>query len=100
MAAKTLRTCKKGHQYFKSSNCPTCTLCEVERKPKDSFLSVLSAPARRALENNKIATLQELAKHSETEILSFHGIGPSSIPKLRMALMEQGMEFKKEKKEE
>lgn len=53
----TLRTCKNGHNYYKSSDCPTCPVCEKEKKPKDGFLSLLSAPARRALENNGITTL-------------------------------------------
>ncbi|WP_459641126.1 helix-hairpin-helix domain-containing protein [Flavobacterium sp. CGRL2] len=44
------RTCKKGHHYSKTSDCPTCPICEAQRKPKSGLLSVLSAPARRALE--------------------------------------------------
>lgn len=91
---KTLRTCKKGHQYYKSSDCPTCPVCEQERHPKEGFLSLLSAPARRALENNGITTLDELSKHSEKEILQFHGMGPASLPKLRDALEKNGLFFK------
>ncbi|MDG3581156.1 RNA polymerase alpha subunit C-terminal domain-containing protein [Galbibacter pacificus] len=91
---KILKTCDKGHKFYKSSDCPTCPICEAERKPKDGFLSLLSAPARRALENNNIATLEELANHSEKEILSFHGLGKSSIPILKNAMKEQGLSFK------
>ena len=91
---KTLRTCKNGHQYYKSSDCPTCPTCEEERKPKDSFLSLLVAPARRALENNNITTLKELAGYAEADILKLHGIGPSSIPILRKMLNENGLSFK------
>ncbi len=36
---KTLRTCEKGHEYYKSSDCPTCPTCEKERTPKEGFLS-------------------------------------------------------------
>ncbi len=92
--AKTLRTCKNGHKYYKSSDCPTCPVCEELRKPKDSFLLMLSAPARRALENNGITTLQELSAYSEKAILQFHGMGPGSIPKLRKTLTENGLRFK------
>ncbi len=92
---ENLKTCKKGHQYFKSSDCPTCPICEKERKPKDGFLSLLGAPARRALENNGIKTLEKLSTFSEKEILEFHGMGPSSIPKLLLALKKEGLEFKK-----
>lgn len=92
---KKLKICSKGHKYYKSSDCPTCPTCEQERKPADGFLSQLSAPARRALENNGITTLQQLSKFSEKEILQFHGIGPASLPKLKAALKEEGLSFKK-----
>lgn len=92
---KTKRNCKNGHTFFKSSDCPTCPFCEAERKPKDSFLTSLSAPARRALENNGVLSLQKLAQFSEKEVLQFHGIGKSSIPKLKAALKEVELEFKK-----
>ena len=51
---KTLRTCKNGHQYYKSSDCFTCPVCEAQRKSNDGFLSLLSAPARRALEAKSV----------------------------------------------
>ena len=91
---KTLRTCSKGHQYYKSSDCPTCPVCEEERKPKDRFLSLLSAPARRALENNGITSLKQLSKFSEEDILKFHGMGKASIPKLKEVLAANGLSFK------
>lgn len=92
---KTLRTCRKGHQYYKSSDCPTCPVCEQERKPANSFMTGLSAPARRALESNGITTLKKLTSHTEKDILSFHGMGPASLPTLRKALAEAGLSFKK-----
>ena len=76
----TKRTCLKGHQYYKSSNCPTCPICETAKKTTNSFLSQLAAPARRALENNNITTLQQLSAYTEKEVLAFHGMGKSSIP--------------------
>jgi DNA-directed RNA polymerase alpha subunit len=88
------RTCEKGHSYFKSSDCPTCPTCEQERKPSNGFLSLLSAPARRALENNGITSLEELSTYSEKDILKFHGMGPASLPKLRSALKESRLSFK------
>jgi predicted RecB family nuclease len=93
-AKGTLRTCRNGHQYYKSSDCPTCPLCEKERAPKEGFLSALSAPARRALENAGIKTLKQLAGKSEKEILNLHGIGPSAIPKLKKSLKNEGFSFK------
>ncbi|KFN02644.1 hypothetical protein D0U04_21190 [Bacillus clarus] len=91
---KTLRTCEKGHEYYKSSDCPTCPICENEKKPKSGFLSLLSSPARRALEHHGITTIEELSQYSEKEILKLHGIGPASLPKLRAALEEKGLSFK------
>ncbi|MDI2588377.1 RNA polymerase alpha subunit C-terminal domain-containing protein [Psychrobacillus sp. NEAU-3TGS] len=92
---KTLRKCEKGHEYYKSSDCPTCPTCEQERKPATGFLSLLSAPARRALENNGITSLEQLSSFSEKDILKFHGMGPASLPKLRVALNAEGLSFKK-----
>jgi hypothetical protein len=94
ISEKKLKICNKGHKYYKSSDCPTCPTCEQERKPDNRFLSQLSAPARRALENNRITTLQQLSKFSEKEILHLHGIGPSSLPKLNTALKNEGLSFR------
>ncbi|KRF62643.1 hypothetical protein ASG99_23715 [Bacillus sp. Soil768D1] len=91
---KNVRTCNKGHKYYKGSDCPTCPICEQERKPDNGFLSLLSAPARRAMEKNGVNSLQQLSKFSEKEILQFHGMGPASIPKLRTALETNGLSFK------
>lgn len=95
---ETLRICGKGHRYYKSSDCPTCPQCEKERKPANEFLSRLAAPARRALENNNIITLEKLAEHNEKEILQLHGMGKSSIVKLQKILKEKGMKFKAKSK--
>ncbi|WP_050180484.1 RNA polymerase alpha subunit C-terminal domain-containing protein [Domibacillus robiginosus] len=95
---KTLGTCDKGHQFFKSSDCPSCPTCEKERKPNSGFLSRLGAPAKRALENNGITTLEQLSKFTEKEILQLHGMGPSSLPKLRVALEEEGLSFRNQTK--
>lgn len=94
MSQKTERICKKGHHYFKSSDCPTCPICEEERKSEAGVFAVLSAPARRAMANNGIITLEQLANHSEKEILKFHGIGKTSIPTLKKLLTEKGLSFK------
>lgn len=93
MPAKRLRTCQNGHQYYKSSDCPTYPICEAERKPKTGFLSLLSAPARRALENSDITTLQRLSEFTENDILKLHGIGKTTLPKLREALNAVNLSF-------
>ena len=92
---KNLKTCKNRHEFFKSSDCPTCPVCEAERKPKDNFLSLLAAPARRALENNGITSLEQLSTFTEKEVLDFHGMGKASIPKLKKLMSERKMTFRK-----
>ncbi len=90
---KNKRICKKGHTYYKSSDCPTCPICEKEKKPKEGFLSLLSAPARRALEGEGITTLKKLSKHSKKDLLKLHGFGPAAIPVLEKALKAEGLDF-------
>jgi predicted RecB family nuclease len=92
---KILRTCKNGHQFYKSSDCPICPVCEEKRKPKDNFLSLLGAPARRALEREGITSLEKLTAYSEKDILAMHGIGKSTIPKLNEALTKARLSFKR-----
>jgi predicted RecB family nuclease len=91
---RKLKTCEKGHQFYKSSDCPVCPICEEERKPKDHFLSLIGAPARRALENNGILNLDQLSTFTEKEILNLHGMGKSTIPKLQKLLSENKLAFK------
>lgn len=94
MAKVQLKKCSQGHSFYKSSDCPTCPICEAERKPMEGFQSILSAPARRALEQAGIHSVKDLARHSEKEILQLHGMGPSSLPKLKEALKKEGLTFK------
>lgn len=91
----TLRFCKNGHSYYKSSDCPTCPHCEAAGKPDTGLLSVLYAPARRALLNAGITTEEHLATFTETEILTLHGMGHASLPKLREHLQSKGLSFRK-----
>lgn len=93
---RTIRTCENDHTYNKTIDCPTRPVCEAERAPDTGFLSTLSPPARGALEHEGIDTITKLSQYSETEILDLHGIGPASIPTLRTALEEQGLDFKTE----
>jgi hypothetical protein len=93
-ALKTLRTCPNGHQYYKSSDCPVCPICENERKADGDAFTSLGAPARRALENHGISDLRQLSDYSEKQILKLHGMGPGSMPKLRGLLQAQGLSFK------
>ncbi|MBP2241552.1 DNA-directed RNA polymerase alpha subunit [Cytobacillus eiseniae] len=92
--AKSLRVCERGHEYYKSSDCRSCPICDKENKPKSGFLSKLSSPARNALNHEGIDSLQKLSKYTEREILKLHGVGPASLPTLRASLEEKGLSFK------
>jgi uncharacterized protein YdhG (YjbR/CyaY superfamily) len=70
----------------------------LEKNPKKKAsvqLPDLPAPAKRALENKGITSLKQLTKYTEKEISELHGMGPSSIPKLKLALKKEGLTFKK-----
>jgi uncharacterized protein YdhG (YjbR/CyaY superfamily) len=93
--AKSSRTCSKGHRYYKTTDCPTCPVCERARKPSEGFLASLAAPARRAMENQGIKTVKQLSRYTEAQLLVLHGMGPASLPLLRSALKAAGLSFKK-----
>jgi hypothetical protein len=96
MLKGVLKICKKGHRFYKSSDCPTCPICEAERKPTSGFLSLLSAPAVRALEGAGLTTLTKVSKISEKKILELHGVGPGIIKILKRSLKAEALEFKKD----
>lgn len=93
MSNKTKKQCKKGHVFYKSSDCPVCPRCEKEKA--FGVFGDMGAPVRRAMENNNIKTLRQLAKLTENEVLGFHGVGPSAIPKFKNKLSKEGLSFKK-----
>ncbi|UGU17290.1 RNA polymerase alpha subunit C-terminal domain-containing protein [Sinomicrobium kalidii] len=97
-APKTLRTCEKGHKFYKSSDCPTCPVCEAEKGPAKGFLALLSSPARNALLYYGIDTIEKLSTYTEKEILGIHGIGKASLPVFKRSLAERGLSFKPDKK--
>ena len=91
---KQKRKCKNGHTFYKSSDCPTCPVCESESKPQDDFLSAFVAPARRALQSTGITTARQLSEHTQKSIMALHGMGPGSLPALKKALEAAGLKFK------
>lgn len=62
---------------------------------KDGSLPHISAPVMRAFTNAKIKSLKDLSKWTEKDLLTLHGVGPSSIPALKKALKEHKLSFKK-----
>jgi hypothetical protein len=93
----TLKVCKRGHEFYKSSDCPVCPVCAKKEKEKNlgDFPDNLGAPALRALAGKNIKSLTQLTKFTEQEILLLHGMGKSGIVKLKQALKDQDKSFKK-----
>lgn len=96
---KNKRVCKNGHTFYKTSDCPVCPQCEQEKIIAKPFFVEISAPARRALEAAGITTAKKLATLTKKTVLGFHGLGPSSIPKLEKALRNENLAFKSEETE-
>ena len=90
---KTKRICPVGHTYFKSSDCPSCPICEAKSKPTEGFLSKLSAPARRALISRQISQLEDLMGYSKKEVASWHGVGPKVLQTLSNLMAINGLCF-------
>ena len=58
-----------------------------------SEFGYLAAPARRALANAGVASLGDLAKHDEADVLGWHGMGPNAMRKLREEMARNGVSF-------
>jgi DNA-directed RNA polymerase alpha subunit len=67
----------------------------AKQKAAPDFLSRFYAPARRALENAGITTVNELARHTQAEVMGLHGMGKASLPALLQALKDAGKTFSK-----
>ena len=88
------KTCPQGHNFYKSSDCPTCPVCEKLKGPGTGFLSRLSNPARNSLLHHGVDSIHKLAGYTEKEILALHGIGKASLPALKQSLADEGLQFK------
>ena len=53
----------------------------------------VAAPARRALAEAGIQSLQDLARQPESQVAGLHGMGPQAMTRLRAALAEHGLSF-------
>lgn len=90
----TLRICRHGHRYYKSSKCPVCPECESDRKNPEYFAKNLAAPARRALEAKGITHLHQLTSFCETEIFQLHGMGKSAMAIIIGMMRDSELAFK------
>lgn len=61
---------------------PICT--DRHAVSNDFLKGVIAMPARRALEKEKIDSLEKFSDYSESELLQFHGFGKNTIQKLKV----------------
>ena len=61
---------------------PICT--DLHVVSNDFLKGVIAMPARRALEKEKIDSLEKLSDYSESELLQFHGFGKNTMQKLKV----------------
>ncbi|MCW5714274.1 MAG: hypothetical protein KIT43_07180 [Bauldia sp.] len=54
-----------------------------------------SRPAAGALAEAGIASLEDLARRTEQEVLELHGMGPKAFGLLKAAMAEKGLSFAK-----
>lgn len=75
------------------------SFCTDHHAMKNNFLKgILAIPARRALEKEKIDSLEKLPDYTEEEILNLHGFGKNGLLKLKVYMQENGVSFKKKLK--
>lgn len=57
------------------------------------LLQKLAKPAQRAIQNEGITTIEQLAKYSEKELSELHGIGKNAMNIIKQTLIENGLLF-------
>lgn len=71
------------------------SICAVNHVANNNFLEgILAMPARRALEKEKIDSLEKLSDYSEEEIMQLHGFGKNAMEKLKNHMKEHQVSFK------
>jgi predicted flap endonuclease-1-like 5' DNA nuclease len=54
----------------------------------------IGKPATRALFGAGVSTVEQVAAHTEDELLALHGVGPKAVRILAAALAERGMSLR------
>ncbi|SDK19341.1 hypothetical protein [Streptomyces indicus] len=62
--------------------------------PVGDLPSAIGKPATRALLGAGIESLEQVAGHSEAELLELHGMGPKAVRILQEAMTERGLTFR------
>jgi len=71
------------------------SICMVNHVVEGDFLQgIIGMPARRALEKEKINSLEKLSDYSEKEIMQLYGFGKNTMGKLKIYMKENHVSFK------
>lgn len=68
-------------------------------RPSSSDLPRLAKPAQRALAAAGIATLADVARRTDAELLALHGMGPNALAVSRAALAPRQRAMKRRRDE-
>jgi hypothetical protein len=68
---------------------------EVPGAPGTVFPRDIGRPATRALAVAGYRELADLTAVTEVQLLSLHGVGPKAVERLRRAMAEQGLSFRR-----
>jgi len=90
-----LFTCENGHRFKRKGSCRLCPECERQKSIPKEFLSLFSAPARRALEANGVTALRQLCGFTKKEVSAWHGIGKNALTIIIAELDKSGLTFMK-----
>jgi predicted flap endonuclease-1-like 5' DNA nuclease len=63
-------------------------------RSSDDLPAAIGKPALRALHSAGIQTLAQVARRSEAELASLHGVGPKALGILKSALAQRGASFR------
>lgn len=63
-------------------------------RPVGDLPNEIGKTAARELSLNGIASLQQVANHSQDELLAIHGVGPKAVSILGEALAAKGLRYK------
>lgn len=61
--------------------------------PTTDLPGKLGNPAKRALDQAGLKTLQDVSQWKKSEILKLHGVGPNAIQQLEQAFEKNGLYF-------
>lgn len=67
---------------------------EVSEPGSGDLPPAIGRPATRALAGAGLSSLEDVARHTESELLAMHGVGPKAIRILGEALGDRGMAFR------